>query len=415
MTRKTVFFPALVADLSSKLAKDTKLPNGVGCRFYNEDEGGFYHPYALFSAPHHIRHLNLRKTMGIGGDCTVFLDSGGFQLLQNTAPKDYCREQAFEWCSDTKGIFPILDYPTVNSDIAECLEFSVQSARYYEENKKMASNSKVLNVLSARKQSDINQWHRLNPRTDRPRTTLEEMEYWYKGISKHELDGWAYGGHMRNGKAIVQAVLFLLNKGELQRKGTTWLHLFGVSKSEVMLYAGVMQQMLNEAQVDVQLSYDSSSFSHSSKHGQFYAFNSLNGLFALPLIRERNTNLGQNAFTYDFLENRLALPQTSPVFEGIDCVKKLLGDQTRYTVLSLHNLYMMLRQKELFDFIAHCGIPEILESLPPQLRSNVHAIQAAFRNPSSGFSILDRAFDTQPKTVKKRKVPDKSNLLRFAA
>jgi hypothetical protein len=393
--KKTVFFPALVAEASNALAKNLQLPTGMGSRFYCDDEGAFSHKHLLFSTPHHLRYSDLRETMGIPKDCTVFLDSGGYQLAMGTAPKSYGRETAWAWCSEQTGIFPILDRPVNHEvDVATCAEYSRESARYYHKRKSEAQESRILNVLSARCQQDLNKWHRKNPRSQRPRSSIAEMEFWYRQVSEFDLDGWAYGGHGRDSKTVVLAVLFLLDKGELGRAGKDWLHLFGITTTDWMLYAAVMQDELNRKEIEVQLSYDSSSFSHCAKHGMFYAFNGYKGLVAMPLIRERDGS-SHKAWDYSEMPYGLPLPQISPVLEGVECTRRLLEHSQRYNILLQHNLYMMKRQKEVFDFMAHSGLPGMIEDLPSIQRRNCTLIRMAFRNPGKGIELIERQFNSE--------------------
>ena len=106
----------------------------------------------------------------------------------------YTDEVALKWSEANGNIFPILDRPAFSKlyDYDFSLKSSVNSAKYYHENRSK-SDADVLNVLQGENKDD--------------------MENWYKEISKYKFEGWGFGGSKGNLALIGMAILTLLNNG----------------------------------------------------------------------------------------------------------------------------------------------------------------------------------------------------------
>lgn len=336
----------------------------------SDENAYFHHPYILFSAYHHYsRAPNLRDDLQLDDDTTIMIDSGGFQLSSGTASeKTWNKEKALDYSERWGDIFPILDWPVTNlkkaSDVDFYLNKTMESSKYYYENRSN-SNCTILNVLSAH--------------------TVDEMEYWYNTAKKYEFDGWAHGGAAKNIKSNIKAVLFLLNKGEYDKEHIHYHHIFGVSRVDTMLYFAVMQKLLDDMGVNVQLVYDSSYFQQSLAYGNYFAYATFKGIQSIRM---------SNQFDWSKLNDEFGLPCNCPVCEDIDSISEWLNNPQEYYVMgSLHNLWVMLRAKEMVERVYYMNVPEVFETIPAYLRNNVRAIEKAFSDPKNGYFILDKYFE----------------------
>ena len=117
-------------------------------RIYNKDFDAYFHnPYILISAGTSWKKKDFRKTIH-AENSKIFVDSGGYNLAHGTVDlKKFTDKIALEWSEANGDTFPILDRPTFTlgmmrdgkplspyKDYQECLDLSVNSAKYYYEN-----------------------------------------------------------------------------------------------------------------------------------------------------------------------------------------------------------------------------------------------------------------------------------------
>lgn len=388
--RKPIYFPALSCTTANYLSESHKeiLKANVNVTkspryFNNKGDEYFHHPYSLWSAAHHYNKFpDLRKDVGIDKDSMIFIDSGGYQLAMGTiSEKNYNNKVALEWSEKNGDLFPILDRPlTKGCDFNEHLKLSVEAAQFYHENRSVEGTN-ILNVMSARNQS--------------------EMEHWYGEISKFDFEGWAHGGHKGNLKAILQGLLFLWNKGEFDKAGDpVFHHVFGISRMDAMLYFAVVQKVMLEQGANIQLTYDSSYFQRNLAFGGYFLFPTYSGIQQVQF---------SNKFDYSMLNQDKDdfLPCSCPVCTGVTDVQKFFDDPVDFYLLgTLHNLYKMLEYKHAVDSMVYMDIPDLLNSFPAQMRNNCRVIVEAFKNPKNGAEIIARKFidkdivvDTPPATL----------------
>ena len=173
--KKAIYIPAYSDGLMSmfygkddnQIAKENQedFSDKKSLRIYNKDVDSYFHnPYILISAGSVYKKTNFRKTIH-AENSIVFVDSGGYNLAHSTLDhKRYTDKIALEFSEANGDIFPILDRPTFTlgmmredkkgkqkpvspyKDYKECLNLSVNSAKYYYENRSR-SDATILNVI----------------------------------------------------------------------------------------------------------------------------------------------------------------------------------------------------------------------------------------------------------------------------
>jgi len=370
-----IYFPAVSCTTTGYLeASDDVLIGGinrpVSPRFFNPEEKSYYsHPYLLISAAHHYKKFpNIREQLRISDKTKVFIDSGGYQLATGiVSHKNYNSKIALEWSEKNGDIFPILDHPvTPGCDPAERLRTSVESAKFYLDNRS-ASGKEILNVVSG--------------------STVEGSINWYNAIKKYQLDGWAHGGHRGILTPILQTFMMLGNAGEFDKNETVPYHIFGVSSQVALIYFAVLQVEAIRKGWNVQIMSDSSSFQITLGHGGFMLFPSWTGISTIRL---------SNKFNYDKLTEGATLPCDCPVCMGVTDLKEFVSDPKQFYLLgAIHNLAMVLRYKHAIDGIISSGVEEIAdESFPTAIIKNIKAIRQAMREKDTmnGIKLLEWTF-----------------------
>lgn len=377
MENRPVFIPALSCATTSYFQKPLNELLVGNCvqspRFYNKSEDPyFYHPYSLWSAAHHYKIPDLRKSVRMDADAKVMIDSGGYQLAKGAiSEKNWNNETALAWSEANGDIFPILDRPNISAkDYEANKQATIGAARYYAENRS-AEDKIILNVMSA---PDIN-----------------SMEDSYKAVSPFKFEGWAHGGHQNNIKSILKGFLLLLQKGEYDRD-FTWHHVFGISSIEAMLYLAHIQKKFNELGINIQISYDSSSFQRSMAFGIWFMTVDFQGFTALRL---------SNRFNFDNLSENAKLPCLCNICSNVTDVKHYIDNvQDFYILGSMHNLQLMLNIKTQIENLVYMGSDEVVESaLNAHQKKNFQAIDKAFANHHKGIELVDMYFSGKNKTV----------------
>ena len=407
--KKAIYIPAYSDGLMSmfygkddnQIAKENQedFSDKKSLRIYNKDFNSYFHnPYILISAGSVYKKKNFRKTIH-AENSIVFVDSGGYNLAHSTLDhKRYTDKIALEFSEANGDIFPILDRPTFTlgmmredkngkqkplspyKDYNECLNLSVNSAKYYYENRSR-SDATILNVIQGQ--------------------TVNQIESWYKEISKYEFEGWAYGGTKGNLGRILPALKFLLNSGELARESCKMFHIFGVTSNESMIYFQYLQLVFERMGIDLQITYDSTYWNRTCVYGSY-------------MTRPRYiVGLGMesmewtNSINYKELSKDFKLPCHCPICEDLDDAygffnnyKMEKGEEVIIfkkfnNMIAFHNLYLQLEYLENVRRIFSSGMKDVYEAFFPQkICDNFKLIDDYFNNIDSDkcVALLNKVF-----------------------
>lgn len=380
----SMFYSMTDKEIANKYQPDFTKKKSL--RIYNRKyDAYFYNPYILISAGTQYNKQNFREKLDIGDECKIFVDSGGYQLAMGTVNKDkFTDEVALKWSEANGNIFPILDRPAFSKlyDYDFSLKTSVNSAKYYHENRSK-SDAYVLNVLQGENKDD--------------------MENWYKHISKYKFEGWGFGGSKGNLALIGMAILTLLNNGEFDREDCKYLHIFGVSSNEAMVYIQFIQKMLNRQDIDIQLTYDSTYWNRTCVFGGYF-------------IREQytmGTGMEQmnwsNSIDYSKLGKDFKLPCWCPVCEDLDdgfsffntFRKNKAGEEkisfVKFNMMvGFHNLFLQMIYNKMTNRLLRADMMEVYkEAFAPKVYNNLRLLETVFSNPKNGdnYQILQQVFN----------------------
>jgi len=355
-------------------------------RIYNKKYKAYFHnPYLLISAGTQYNKKNFREKLDIGEECKIFVDSGGYQLAMGTVNAEkFTDEVALKWSEANGNIFPILDRPAFSKlyDYDFSLKTSVNSAKYYQENRSK-SDAYVLNVLQGENKDD--------------------MENWYKEISPYKFEGWGFGGSKGNLALIGMAILTLLNNGEFDREECKYLHIFGVSSNEVMVYLQFIQRMLNRQDIDIQLTYDSTYWNRTCVFGGYF-------------IREQyiiGTGMESmnwpNTIDYAKLGKDFKLPCWCPICEDLEdghsffnTFKKNKKGEEKISfvkfnmMVGFHNLFLQMIYNKMTNRLLRADMPEVYkEAFSPKVYKNLRLLETVFSKPKNGdnYQILQQVFN----------------------
>jgi len=355
-------------------------------RIYNKKYKAYFHnPYLLISAGTQYNKKNFREKLDIGEECKIFVDSGGYQLAMGTVNAEkFTDEVALKWSEANGNIFPILDRPAFSKlyDYDFSLKSSVNSAKYYQENRSK-SDAYVLNVLQGENK--------------------EDMENWYKEISPYKFEGWGFGGSKGNLALIGMAILTLLNNGEFDREECKYLHIFGVSSNEVMVYLQFIQRMLNRQDIDIQLTYDSTYWNRTCVFGGYF-------------IREQyiiGTGMESmnwpNTIDYAKLGKDFKLPCWCPICEDLEdghsffnTFKKNKKGEEKISfvkfnmMVGFHNLFLQMIYNKMTNRLLRADMPEVYkEAFSPKVYKNLRLLETVFSKPKNGdnYQILQQVFN----------------------
>jgi len=380
----SMFYSMNDKEIATKYQPDFKKQKSL--RIYNKKYDAYFHnPYLLISAGTQYNKKNFREKLDIGDECKIFVDSGGYQLAMGTVNANkYTDEVALKWSEANGNIFPILDRPAFSKlyDYDFSLKSSVNSAKYYQENRSK-SDAYVLNVLQGENK--------------------EDMENWYKKISPYKFEGWGFGGSKGNLALIGMAILTLLNSGEFDREKCKYLHIFGVSSNEVMVYLQFIQRMLNRQDIDIQLTYDSTYWNRTCVFGGYF-------------IREQyiiGTGMESmnwpNTIDYAKLGKDFKLPCWCPICEDLDdgysffnTFKKNKKGEEKISfvkfnmMVGFHNLFLQMIYNKMTNRILKADMPEVYkEAFSPKIYKNLMLLETVFSKPRNGdnYQILQQVFN----------------------
>ncbi len=380
----SMFYSMNDKEIATKYQPDFKEQKSL--RIYNKKYDAYFHnPYLLISAGTQYNKKNFREKLDIGDECKIFVDSGGYQLAMGTVnPEKFTDEVALKWSEANGNIFPILDRPAFSKlyDYNFSLTSSVKSAKYYHENRSK-SDASVLNVLQGENKDD--------------------MENWYKEICKYKFEGWGFGGSKGNLALIGMAILTLLNNGEFDREECKYLHIFGVSSNEAMIYLQFIQRMLDRQDIDIQLTYDSTYWNRTCVFGGYF-------------IRERyviGTGMESmnwpNTIDYAKLGKEFKLPCLCPICEDlVDSYsffntfrKNKQGEEKLSFVkfnmmIGFHNLFLQMMYNKMTNRLLHADMMEVYkEAFAPKVYKNLGILETVFLNPRNGdnYQLLQQVFN----------------------
>ena len=380
----SMFYSMTDKEIATKYQPDFREQKSL--RIYNKKYKAYFHnPYLLISAGTQYQKTNFREKLDIGEECKIFVDSGGYQLAMGTVNAEkYTDEVALKWSEANGNIFPILDRPAFSKlyDYDFSLKSSVNSAKYYHENRSK-SDADVLNVLQGENKDD--------------------MENWYKEISKYKFEGWGFGGSKGNLALIGMAILTLLNNGEFDREECKYLHIFGVSSNEAMVYIQFIQRMLDRQDIDIQLTYDSTYWNRTCVFGGYF-------------IRERyvvGTGMESmnwpNTIDYAKLGKEFKLPCLCPICEDLDdsysffnTFKKNKKGEDKLSfvkfnmMIGFHNLFLQMLYNKMTNRLLHADMMDVYkEAFAPKVYKNLGILESVFLNPHKGdnYQLLQQVFN----------------------
>ena len=340
MERNAQYIPALSGGIISRFLEDTPK-----FRIYSEKSNPYYalkefdeNPMVLISAGTNFRKDTFRHELGMGDETNVFIDSGGYQLKMNTVDKTkYTDAIALSWSEKNGDVFPILDRPTGSHfyDDKEALALSLVSAKYYSDNRKH-NGEQILNVLQGESKG--------------------AMEEWYSNISEYKFDGWALGGiSNKNADAelgmeakFASGLLVFFQNKEFEKEECKRLHLFGVGSIKYMIYFQYIQMLINEMDIDLQITCDTSSYSYVAKNGVYWLGRNENDSMVGKTITVAKEYKPNKSF-------RFPCPYDCPVCSSVEDVDKYFmefdADGNRRTkkltyLSTLHNLYLQKRVEQ---------------------------------------------------------------------
>jgi len=281
--------------------------------------------------------LDLEKDIILG-------DSGGFQL--STGAVKYSEEIVetfFTWLENNTNWAMNLDFPPyikrftgerLNFDedayFKEKLEASVKHFKYFKDH--ASGKTKFMNVIHGRNHKELNAWYEVI------------KDFNFEG-------GWGVGSLSTRSTNDIYLILlvffYLYEKGEMNKKYNdilTLLHFLGftnIFRMPVVLY---LQNQLNVRDINITLSFDSSSYGFSAGLGKYA---SVISNYGIKNVTFSNTWLGNKQIQTD-----VPLPCNCPV-----CNKMKLSNLFQYAkddgfktefymYLTAHNLYKLIEYKK---------------------------------------------------------------------
>lgn len=316
--RKFIYFPSLsCGEFALHLIKDWKIKDKVPARFYSDQIGKYKYPYFLISAGHNLK--NTREDFGCNKDVLIMGDSGGFQICSGAMKwNNDLTKKIFEWLEKNTDIAMNLDIPPRlkwSGRFQEALEISERNFEYFYKNK--TGKTKFLNVLHGTNQQDI--------------------EKWYKVVSKFKFDGWAVGGVAGNEYALMQMFAYLLENKEHLKPENKYFHILGTSAIDQFYILSALQKSLNDVGSPMQITTDSSSPNRSVLFGTYYMGFSLKNMVYETL---------KMPYRKDVFIDELSIPYVTEFDKVLKKVIKYkdikIWKGVARTGITLHNLYVFL-------------------------------------------------------------------------
>lgn len=375
INNKSIYFPAISWNSHLKMMTNYEhIKTGKNFDFWNTGYKIFYHPYLLVSAGILFKtEPDLSKIMNFDTSKGILLgDSGGFQLANNIIK--YTEENIhliLKWLEKNTNYALNIDFPTYLSSKYKCnqelfkknLNISCKNFRYFKENG--TGTTKFLNVLHGR--------------------DLKSLNTWYDAVKDFDFDGgWAVGGTSVNLYFVLQSFFYLYEKGEIEKLNgkNSLIHFLGYSKYKTQPYIFYLQDKLNRMNLDIRISYDSSTFWKTAGFGHYYLYNKRTG----PSLMKLSNNI---VYKNSKINKEIELPCSCPICNGItyqDLIN-LNGDREIfseyiYMYMAIHNLYLNFDYKKVMENVILSDNEEIIDSV---FNTQDKVI----------FNIIDKAFEAK--------------------
>lgn len=192
-----------------------------------------------------------------GDDTILFGDSGGFQIATDKLkidwndPKnvDEVRLGILRFLEANCDIAATLDVPTFTigregfkfQTFQQCLDQTVDNLDFWMAHRDPEAKIRLLNVIQGRNE--------------------EEVDIWYNAVKDYKTEGWSFSS--ANSDCVyymIRTALLLAKDGQIN-ENKKWIHVLGRTMPAVSVILTDLQNRISDLTgVDLQISYDSSSF-----------------------------------------------------------------------------------------------------------------------------------------------------------
>jgi len=255
MRSKFKYFPSFsVGAFGDGLRRNFKFEDGFPIRFYSDEfPAKFRHNDFLVSAGHLLKNNgDCRKQMGFTDDNLVMGDSGGYQICSGaTKWKPELLEKSFKWLELNSDIAMNLDIPPrmkYAGQFEECLTISKNNFKYFADNQ--SGKTEFLNVIQGN----------------------DEFEYqkWYDEVKDFPFQGWAIGGASMSYYKFFSGLSVLLGAKEHLKDNVKYFHILGTSRLHYFMMLLQLQKSLQELDLGITVTTDSSSPDRAVVFGTYY-------------------------------------------------------------------------------------------------------------------------------------------------
>jgi len=365
----SIYFPAMSVgtQLTCMEKNYAHIKSKKSFRFYEKDSL-FYHPYLLISAGHNFKK-NTMDALKYDLNTTLVLgDSGGYQIgSEKLVLTDELRNNLFNWLENNTNYAINLDIPPYGAYsnrkkgiFEDNTSVSVKNFEFFKKN--ASGKTKYLNVLHGRGRKDL--------------------DYWYERVKDFNFEGgWSIGSVFGNIYFILLSFFYLWEKGEIEKCSNlnALIHILGFSRNASLYIILYLQEKLNEKDINVKISYDSSSPFMLAAYGKYTMFSKKDGSspisFSNSIIKNKESiNLDLNLFCKCPVCKDMKL-------QDLFSFSTETGYKTEfYYYLSMHNFYAFLDYKEKMENLLLTANTSIYESLFTQKDFAL-------------FRIIDQAFN----------------------
>lgn len=225
--------------------------------FFLKKDSAFYWPYALYSAGQQpFTTMNIEQMVfNRSKHVKIITDSGGYQIINGKVldfgkPKQVEQKalQILDWQMKAGNIGVIIDVPLGSIDspkqpfinsFDDCLNQTIKHINIFANN-------------GMEKHSFLNAIHGRNP---------TECNKWYAAVRQWRLQGWAFGGFMKeNLYLLIRQLLILIQNGDLAQGKQDWIHLFGIGIASDAIYFTAIKRGLRRFNPNVEISFDTASW-----------------------------------------------------------------------------------------------------------------------------------------------------------
>ena len=386
--KKFVYFPSFSAGVYGAGCKmDSKLKNGVSCRFYSKEfPEEFYYPYFLWPAAHFYKRKDLKEVWGFGPEVELFGDSGGYQIASGAIKwTPELKEDILDWLENNSTIAMNLDIPPrlqYNNKFSECLDISRENIKFFHENRK--GNTKFLNIIQG--------------------NNLLTYKKWYDEVKSFDFEGWAIGGASGSIFRLASGLCALLEGKEHFKDYNKFLHILGTSKIIDFFILAQLQKSFNDVGSKITVTTDSSSPNRSTVYGMvYYGYDLKNGSFKSFHVPKERTDKERNktVFTEQKLsKNDIHLPLINNFHkwlkDGYEFQDIKDWNNLGYITAVLHNFYLFRSAIDEINYFVN-GDPYLLEQVVSKetfqiLKSIDELVKAD--DPKKVFSKYSRIYHT---------------------